>query len=372
MWAIQALENDYDVSLITGGDIDLEELNNFYGTSLKPCDFTIRQAPIPFWLALLRKTGRGDALDSVSYSKFCRQLAHEFDVLVSTYNLCDFGVPAIHFIADFSWDDKLRRQYHPPAHGIGQFIYRDNLLRKSYLWFTKKISKYSSRNLFDGNDSIIANSRWTARMMQEKYGVYADFLYPPVTSEFPTVPWEQKEAGFVCISRIAPVKRIERIVEILAGVRREGYDIHLHIIGAVGNDSYGKFISELCKRHCEWVIAEGQLYGPKKAKLLATHRFGAHGCRGEAFGISVAEMVKAGCIVFVPCDGGQAEIVNHPLLTYEDNKDAVRKICNILRNVELQNELRKHLAGQGHLFSVEEFQRGIRGIVAMFIMTKVR
>jgi hypothetical protein len=35
MWAMQALKDDYDVSLITAGEVNLKELNSFYGSSLR-------------------------------------------------------------------------------------------------------------------------------------------------------------------------------------------------------------------------------------------------------------------------------------------------------------------------------------------------
>ena len=230
-----------------------------------------------------------------------------------------------------------------------------------------KVSKASGRNLFGGEDLIIANSRWTARQMSDNYGVNLTVIYPPVTSSFPAVPWEQKEMGFVCIGRIDRAKRIERMVDILAGVRKKGHDIHLHIVGNIGEDSYGNSVSSLCKEHSKWIIPEGQLFGEKKQKLLAAHRFGIHGRQGEPFGISVAEMIKAGCITFVPQTGGAAEIVNHPLLSYEGTDDAIGKIDAVLRDSSLQNELRNHLANESRRFSTHSFQEQLKKLIRAFL-----
>ena len=34
LWALAALKDDYDVSLVTAGDVDISGINEFYGTDL--------------------------------------------------------------------------------------------------------------------------------------------------------------------------------------------------------------------------------------------------------------------------------------------------------------------------------------------------
>ncbi len=367
VWGITALKDEYDVTLITSGAIDIEGLNAFYGTSLRPEDFKVLTAPTPWWLNLLRRTDTGDALDGASYQKFCRKIASDFDVLISAYNFCDFGVPAIHLIADFSWDDALRRAYDPTRPGLPKFIYGDNVVRRAYLHLAQFLSESSGHSLFAGQDQIYANSQWTADVMRSRYGVNVSVLYPPVPGEFPSIPWARRENGFVCLGRIDSAKRIERIIDILARVRQRRHDVHLHIIGRIGDDAYGRVVAELCKAHPGWVIAEGAQCGNAKLRLLASHRFGIHGRNGEAFGIAVAEMVKAGCIPFVPKEGGQVEIVSHPLLTYTNVDDAAGKIVGLLEKPQLQSELCQHLAHQSQRFAVEDFMASLRTIVQRFL-----
>ncbi len=120
MWAMQALKDDYDVTLITAGVVDLDGLNNFYGTSLHPEDFKMRIAPFAF---LLNKISGGDALRGAYFQKYCRNVARDYDILISAYNLVDFGLPAIHCIADFCWDEDIRIDLHPTPAGIrGRFM----------------------------------------------------------------------------------------------------------------------------------------------------------------------------------------------------------------------------------------------------------
>ena len=364
MWAIEALKEIHDVSLITTGDVDLQVLNQFYGTSVQDNEISLRRGPVP---GVLLRSNSGDAFRGAFYQRFCFKIANEFDVLISAYNLCDFGVPAIQCIADFSWDEDIRTSFDPLPQGARGLFHRVVLLRKFYLGLAKFVVRASGRNLFSGEDLILANSQWSAQIIKGKHGSEIEVLYPPVLAEFPKIPFDSKEIGFVCIGRITPEKRIERIVEILRNVRLRGHDIHLHVIGDTGDNTYGKSVEDLCRRQGDWVTMEGSRFGEEKAMFLSQHRFGIQARQSEPFGISVAEMVKAGCITFVPSEGGQAEIVNHESLMYDSVEDAVKKIDTVLRKDQIQVELRQHLEKQGTKFSTNAFMVGLRAAVQEFI-----
>lgn len=363
-WGIQALKEDYDIAIITAGEFDLEEVNRYYGTSLKVSDFTVRQAPLPFFL---RRNEKAAALRGALYQRFCRRIAHEYDVLISAYGPCDFGIPAIHFIADFSWDNEIRKKLHPPSPG---FIYRENLLRKSYLLLSKALCNYSGRDLFSGEDIMIAVSPWVAKIMKDKYKVDCEVIYSPVPGDFSSAKGQKKEFGFVSLGRIYPEKRIERTIEILSKVRQKGHDIHFHIIGGIDKSPYCSMIRELHSKNAGWIILENRLYGKEKIELLGRHLFGIQGCQGDAFPGAVIEMMKAGCIVFVPNEGGQVDIVNHSALIYDSVEDAADKIDIVLKNVQLQNDLLKHLSKQANIYSIENFMTEIRTVVREFLEKK--
>ena len=175
-------------------------------------------------------------------------------------------------------------------------------------------------------------------------------------------------AGFVCIGRIAPEKRIERIVAILGRpCANWGTTCTSTSSASLDESAYGRQIRALCEPRGDWIHLEGRRAGAEKARLLTRHRFGIHACQGEAFGISVAEMVKAGCIPFVPARGGQAEIVDHPELTYASEEEAVRKIVAVLDSNPLESALRAHLAESARRFSASRFVDGLRDAVAAFV-----
>jgi glycosyltransferase involved in cell wall biosynthesis len=367
MWLLQALKDDYEVSIITAGEVDLEGLNQYYGTSLRPEEFHIREVPLPVFL---RQKSGADALRGAFFQRYCRGIAADFDVLVSAYNIVDFGVAAIQCIADFSWDEEVRKQFDPPPSGVRGLFHRISLLRKLYLGVARAVSRPSRKSIFSREDVIVANSQWSAGIIREKYGVNAEVIYPEVVANFPVVPVEEKERGFVCIGRISFEKRIEVIIQILKKVRSLGHDIHLHVIGGKDETAYGKFIQKICQDESDWVVMEGSMFGEKKIQILSRHLFGIHARLREAFGISVAEMVKAGCITFVPAGGGQVEVVDHEALTYNSVEDAVVKIDAVLCQPLIQGDIMSHLKRQGEKFMAPRSVRQLRAVIEKFLSGK--
>jgi glycosyltransferase involved in cell wall biosynthesis len=216
----------------------------------------------------------------------------------------------------------------------------------------------------------ITNSDWSGKIMKENYGIETKTIYPPVASEFPDIPWNKKEEGFIVLARLSPEKRIERVIKILKNVRKKGQNIHLHILGKLDDSDYVKGLKLLCEKNKEWISLEGLVVGHKKLEFIAQHKFSISGRENEPFGIAVAEAVKAGCITWVPNGGGQVEIVNHSALVYDDVDDAVNKIDKVIKNDIMQVQLREHLAKQAEKFSTKRFMSEIREVVHQFLKEK--
>lgn len=365
MRLIEALKRDYDVTVVTTGGWDLSALNTFYGTQIREDEVHVRIAPVPHVV----RNWSAAALRGACFQRFARQIAGEYDVRISAYNPTDWGLPAAHFIADFSWHREIREKLHPPSPG---FIYRDSILRKAYLRIAAAYARPSGRDILR-DDRVFANSRWTANLIREYYGVdCAGVVYPSVWTEFPNIPWEDKEQAFVMIGRIAPEKQVERAIAILEAVRQRGYAIRFHLCGHISDDLYGRRIARLCQERTDWIIPEGSVGGARKARILANCRFGIQTCAAEAFGISVAEMAKAGAIVFAHDDGGQTEILQHPDLLFANVDDAVEKIRTVLDDPARRSALRVHLKNQAEHFSVQTFMQEARACVADALMVEQR
>jgi glycosyltransferase involved in cell wall biosynthesis len=356
MWLIEALHRDYDVTVATTGGWNLDALNAFYGTRIKEGDVHVRIASFPFPV----KNMKAAALRGNWYQRFARRIAADYDLRISAYNPTDWGLPAIHFIADFSWHLPIRERIDPPTPG---FIYRDSLLRRAYLKFAAAYGSPSGRNVLK-DDVVIANSHWTANLMKEACGVdCTSVIYPPVWEQFPAVEWEDKRPSFVMIGRIAPEKQVEKVIAILEQVRQRGHAVGLHLCGKIENDTYGRSIARLCNDRADWIIAEGRVSGARKTEILSRSRFGIQSRGAEPFGISVAEMVKAGAIVFAPNDGGQAEVLGHQGLLFDSATDAVKKICAAIAIPSLQLELRGHLRRLGFKYNTDDFVRASQELV---------
>ncbi len=356
MWLIEALKHDYELTVVTTGGWNLAELNVYYGTAVNEDEVNLRIAPVP---APLRRQSVA-AFRGACYQRFAQKIAAEYDVRISAYNLTDWGLPAIHFLADFSWHQEIRDAIDPPTPGR---IYRDSLLRKAYLGISAAYANPSGRDVLR-EDAIVANSAWSAALMKQKCNVEcAAMVYHCVWAEFPRIAWADKEQAFVMIGRIAPEKQVERAIAILDAVRRRGYAIRLHLCGQIDNDRYGQEIAALCRKHADWIVAEGRVSGERKARILAGCRFGIQARSAEPFGISVAEMVKAGAIVFAPGDGGQAEILQHRDLLYANEEDAIEKIVTVLASQSRQESLRAHLACVAASFSASQYVHEALGAV---------
>jgi glycosyltransferase involved in cell wall biosynthesis len=362
MWTLQALQDESRLTLVTMGRPDLGSMNRKYGTTVDENRVEGRFLRPP---PGTRK--RFDALRGFHLARYCRRHARDFDVMISAYNVMDFGVAGIQWIGDFSFDDALRRELHAESGVADSVFYKASAGRSLYL----KLARALAGSRGDGwkRNRTAACSEWTRDLLRERFGVAADVVYPPVAGGFPAVPWNEREDGFVFIGRLVPEKGVRRVIEILGDVRKEK-PVHLHIIGRRERTAHAREVEELCRRNRDWIHLEGEKYGPEKAEFLARHKFGISGCRNEAFGIAVAEMVKAGSLVWVPDGGGQTEIVAHPGLIYSGRGHAAALILAALGEPAAEAALRYHLEARADLFSSGRFVEEMRGIVRGFLSEK--
>lgn len=359
MWMLQALQDDYRVTLMTMDRPDLESLDRTYGTRLDPGRIEVLSLPLP---PGTRK--RLDALRGFRLARAARRRAGEYEVMISAYNVMDFGRPGIQRVGDFSFDDAIRRELYPPSGRADGLAHGDSPWRVLYLGLARRLAGQSGEGW--RMNRTLANSEWTRRVLAERFGLASEVVYPPVVANFPAVPWAEREDGFVVIGRLVPEKGIGEAIAILSEVRKER-PVHLHIVGRRERGAHARALEALCLQNREWVHLEGEVYGPAKADLLARHKYGLSACRNEAFGIAVAEMVKAGAIVWVPDGGGQTEIVGRPELLYSGRGEAVSRILSVLGDAGKQEELRSALAERSRAFSSDRFVADVRRVVSSFL-----
>ena len=353
VWILEALKKHYDLTLITTEDINFPELNAFFGTNLDATDVKTIKVRL-----LLGRRLDGFLAKIALTERYYQQHRDEFDLAIATRCEMDLGKPGIQYIHCPIWDDRMLRRVGQLPTGL---LYRKTLLRWFYRQVAMRLGRYNENRM--KQNLTLVNSNWMGKQVKETYGIEAQTVYPPVKDDFPDVPWVQREEGFVCIGGVSSGKHIEDIISIIGRVREAGAHVHLHIIGGCADPVYAKRMEQLRDENRDWLFWEGQLAREQLTRLVAKHRYGIHGMPNEHFGIAVAEMVKAGCIPFVPNSGGQVEIVNDTRLLYANISEAVDKILYILRHEAVQTELREHLRVQGQRFSAKTFIRDVKEVV---------
>jgi glycosyltransferase involved in cell wall biosynthesis len=355
-WMLEALKGDHRLSLLSWRAPDLSAVNRFFGTSLRSSDFRLMVPPHHARAAARCSPTPLSLLKSNYLSRLGRHLAREHDVILTANNESDLGgrgIQYVHFPSLLPVRPKVDLHWYHSRFAVA--VYRRYAQR-----LTGFRNERMRRNL------TLVNSDWTGNLVRRLHGIEARTVRPPVPGSFPALPWRDREDGFVCIGRLSPEKRIELIIEILLQVRAHGHPAHLHIVGTFDDRAYGRRIRRLVDANRAWVFLETNLARDELARLAAQHRYGIHGMAEEHFGMAVAEMIRAGCIVFAPNGGGQVEIVGNDRLLYNDATDAVMKVGAVLSDRDAQAELHADLATKARTLSAERFVVEIREIVRDF------
>ncbi|MBU1125648.1 MAG: glycosyltransferase family 4 protein, partial [Candidatus Omnitrophica bacterium] len=311
----------------------------------------------------------GSALRSAIFQRYCQNLAKRFDLMISAYNPMSFSGEGMQYVSDLSFDQSLAERLYRRSSDAGRRRSGKEIFNKIY------------RSLCDGIAGIdrirwrenctLTNSQWSAAVLKETFGVSSRVISPPVAEvAYSITKWQDREDGFVCLARFVPEKGLREVIGILIRVREKGHCVHLHIAGRRSDRRYTRMLARLAEEHHSWITLEPEMIGQERLSLLRSHKFGISGCRYEAFGIAVAEMCKSGCIVWVPHEGGQNEIVSHPQLSYCDNEDAVHKITEVLQDTKKQDQLRGHLEKQSERFSLTHFVGEFKDTVTTFLAGK--
>jgi len=347
-WALQALREEFQVTLATLGPVDCPALNRNFATSLGDGDFHLRIAPARYQALLRAMPTRGALMQIAIATRWARALdaRERFDVLLSTQNEMDFGRPGLQYV-HYPW------AYFPRPEIELAWFHRIPGVLAAYYGACHGIAGGSASGR--GANLSLANSRFVAGKIKELYGVDSEIVYPPVPGRFPDVPWEERRTAVVAIGRMHPVKRWEMAVEIVDLVRSRGIDLGLTLICQPEDDRYGRRLAALAVSR-PWFRVLTNLTREQLAREVAGHRYGIHTMEDEHFGIAVAEMVRAGAIPFVHHSGGPVEIVGgRRELCFRNSAEAAGLLAAVIGDAALAEQLRARLALQRERFSSEAF-----------------
>ena len=178
---IRALQDDFRVTLITMGRPDLPVLNAKYRAEIDLAQLETEFLPIPPGMGRLFDALRGFAL-----ARHCRRQARAYDLMISTYNVMDFGIPGIQMIADFSFDDDLRRELDFASGAVEGVFQRASAWRSIYLGLARALAGDREEG-WKGNRTV-ANSQWAGRLLRDKFGVGSQVDLPSRRRRVPGCP----------------------------------------------------------------------------------------------------------------------------------------------------------------------------------------
>ena len=318
-----------------------------------------------------------------------RKMGPKFDICISCANPVDFGRPGIHFVFMLSLDNAFRA-FIWKEHPKGREWLRDRMLRfRDELARVLAGARTAASIVRDGREVVLPNSCYAKRCIEDYYhcNVHEAF-YPPTLFEGKNCSIVRladcsiggvencsiDEVGcgetqqsknhqieksnnltIISLGRIGPEKRPLEMVEIVRNARnRSGLDFKLRLVGHCSNVYLKKRLAELTAEN-PWLRVDDAIVGEAKAGLLASCRFAIHGCKVEAFGISITEYLKAGLVPVVPREGGSSEVVGLDKLVYETDDGAAEILIRLATDKMFCDECLKHCKERGREFAAEAY-----------------
>jgi glycosyltransferase involved in cell wall biosynthesis len=371
-WMIEALKDDYEITLLSATPVDWASVNQLFGTLISENELVMKTtiAPLRYLLRLDPDPG---SIQPVAYlMRVCRRIRHKFDLVICAAteeaDLSGDGILYVHYPSLARHWTSLKDWGNRPLMQQLSFLVRGKIRPWVFL------SRYSVERM--KRCRILTNSDWTGARIRECYGVSSETVYPPVTPAPDTLPWHLRENSFAVVGRLNHFKRFDWIIDLFDSVRQRHSDLRLYLVGTrdTGPEAdacYSSLVRQARVRSTWLTLHEG-LSRTELLRLLGRVKYAIHAKEDEHFGIAPAEALLAGCIPLVHDSGGQVEIVGHDSrLCFSDREDAIQKIDRILSDVELQRSVQQFLASRRGLFSAERFKTEIRRIVRDALSGKV-
>ena len=267
-----------------------------------------------------------------------RRLGPKYDVCISCANVVDFGRPGVHFIYMLTLDEAFKEHFWKENSTLARRVRHCCVCARDAAVKVMCGVRSVAKIVRDKRETVLPNSEFVRKCIEDYYKckIHPAF-YPPTMFEPSRVERVEtcREGGkedcvdVAYIGRFEPEKRIQALVGIVEESRkRSGVNLRLRLAGKCPDTDNGREIKALAEKY-DWVRLEGTLYGEAKAAFLASCRFAIHGCKVEAFGISVTEYLKSGLVPIVPREGGSSEVVGLGDLVYSSDDEAAEILTRL-------------------------------------------
>jgi glycosyltransferase involved in cell wall biosynthesis len=355
-WALQALREDFDLSLATLYPIDITAINRSFGTSLSTHEFQLLLAPSYYRLAIDKFPTRGALLRNCLAMRWTQRCLRRwsFVSVLGTENEMDFeraGLQYVHYPG-------FKRE-RPVEEMVG--VRKVPGFLPLYNAICMALCNYSPASM--KRNTTLVNSQFIAERVLETHGIPSLILPPPVPVPIVDTPWEQRSPSIVGLGRMDPIKRWHWAVETVDRLRERGHQVGLTLIGHADHAGVVGNLKALQATR-PWFRLLHDLSREELIAEVARHRYGIHTMFEEHFGIGPAELQRLGCLVFAHNSGGPREIVgNHEALLFEHPAEAAERIAAVLSNARLESELRAHAMRQATQYTTAAFVASLRNIV---------
>ena len=272
-WILEALRQDYALTLLTSQPVEFSRLDRFFGTSLAGSGLQVRTIA-PLLRRFLSLDPDPNSIQKHMYlMRVSKRIRHQYDLVLSADNEGDFGTPAIQYI-------------HYPT-----LAYAYSRLRPSCdLPWVQKLACLSKGEIrpwmlvadfsFDrmkANHTLV-NSDWTGRWVKGVYGIDSTTVYPPAPGIFPDIPWEKREDGFVMVGRLSDEKQFDWGLRVLSVVRTKFPQVKMHVVGSASHEArdYLPILRALVQANSSWATLHEEISREELAALVARQRYGMH------------------------------------------------------------------------------------------------
>ena len=312
------------------------------------------------WLASLLRTHK------------LKALAKDADICISTANIMDFGKPGHHFVYLLSqfagaafYDYLMGRR--------GGFGARRILRRVGTAFYENVVKpifgvRPLKRIVADRRERIYPTSCYVETVLRGYFGPFnSSVFYPPTTFEFTdTGVWRDPMLA-IYVGRIFPPKKITDIIAVVERARAiSGKDLRLQIAGQLHPSPYTDLLRSI-ERERPWLKLVGPVYGREKETFMLSATYALHDERDEAFGIAIAEYLKAGCIPIVPDEGGPREIVGDKMLEFHTVEEAANTLSRLVHEDMFREERRRLCASRAAEFSLDAYERRQHAVIAQIL-----
>jgi len=355
-WTLQVLQEEHDTILWCEKMPDFLRIDDRFGTKLSERPPKVSVPAMRWaWLRMIWP-GKGLLLKQSLAVRDLRRIDRRWHptIWVSTYNEMTMPRPGLQYI---HWPDILRNN-RLAATPVGWSWLRRTvwvILQKASLRLGMELGAPSTAH------RSVSNSTWTVKTLSPTGGREVGLIYPPVPPFPPGLPWEQREERVVCLGRWNPTKRMEVVVDIVKRARLAGAsNLRLAFAGFWDSTESER---EAVMKHCaglDWIEWHERLNREDLQNLVGSSRYGLHAMFDEHFGIAIAEMMTAGCVVFSHDSGGPPEIVVDRRQVYADEEEGGRILQEVCSSPALQSELYQAARPRGLRFSPELFCDAIR------------